>query len=67
MEIVIKNKKPDYPYLGVALNGEVVLFEAPCKGTRLRSVSVWEPAIKHSTSWVEDNFKPFEGELKVSN
>lgn len=67
MEIFVKDKTPNYPYLGVSHDGEVVLFSAYGTGTRLRTTNPYNSTpIYYSTSWRMENFKPFEGEIKVS-
>lgn len=70
MKVTVKEVKKErkYPYIGIheIHMGLIVLFSKQNKGTVLqpdKSYSIGE----YSHTWVESNFKPFEGTVELSN
>lgn len=61
----LKMDQQKYPYIGIFDNGEIVLFTSDstgvCLGGGLYHVG------KQSDSWVENNAKPFDGIVEISN
>ncbi len=60
-----KNAVKEYPYIGITLENTVVLFTIFKTGVCLSS-NAWSVG-KYSDTWQEENFKPFEGEIVLSN
>lgn len=66
---VTVNEKPSktYPYLGISDNGCVVLFEEEKKGVCLVKGETNNDVGGYSSMWGESMFKPFTGEIVMSN
>lgn len=66
-------EKAKYPYIGIARNKDdpsiltVVLFSGPKKGTVISSTSLGNTIGYHEANWTESHFKPYEGEIILSN
>lgn len=65
-----KERKCEYPYLGIADNGKTVLFTARDEGTVVYNPN--SPSDSHEigytcNSWAMSCFKPYSGEVVLSN
>lgn len=73
MNIKIKesytNPSQTYPWIGVYRDDEdlMVLFTSPATGICLREKKTNHGVGKYNTIWSELNFKPFYGEITLSN
>lgn len=61
-----------YPYLGQMSSnntGLLVLFVSPKFGTVLRTGTGWNvyDVGAYRTDWLQENFKPFNGSVTISN
>lgn len=69
MKVTVKEKSSvkEYPWIGIIDNGCIILFTSKNTGICLdRGSSVWKFG-ELSSGWSEDNFKPFTGEITLSN
>ncbi len=55
----------EYPYLGINLSGQVVLFHAQRKGMNVNGEG-W-PIGFYSSDWLESEFQVFEGQVTLEN
>ncbi len=65
VEVKVSEEKPKYPYIGISKNKTIILFVGTNLGTVLES-NQW-PIGNYSYHWCEEDFKPFEGEITLSN
>lgn len=69
MNVTVKDKsnnKNEYPYLGISKNENIVLFIFPRQGTCISSKKGHYLG-EYCETWVEEEFKPYEGEIVLSN
>lgn len=56
---------PTFPWIGIGVNGTVVLFSEKQVGTVINQLGSNYPVGKHKTDWEMSHFKPFIGELRI--
>lgn len=61
VEVREKDKPRKYPYLGIAQDGDIVLFIRESTGL------VINDRFYYSEAWVEQAFRPYSGEVVLSN
>ena len=67
MQVTIKNEsevEEKYPYIGIADNGDIVIFVKEREGFALKYD---DGGLHYSKSWLEFKFKPFTGEIILKN
>lgn len=62
-----KQEEIKYPYLGIADDGDIVLFIGENTGPLLRSKTDFGTICMYSNLWNMKNFKPFKGSITLSN
>ena len=62
-----KQKEKTYPYIGQSATGNIVLFIRKNTGVLLLDATLEDKVGCHSTTWVEDNFNVFDGEVTLNN
>lgn len=68
IEIIEKweaQEEREYPWIGIADNGDVVLFDAKKSGVKISGRGF--SSFFHSESWRMDVFKKFEGTITLEN
>ena len=69
VKIIEKTYKPksEYPCIKICSDLDIVLFTAPYKGTILKSISnAWKLGT-YLEDWVEEQFKPFYGDITITS
>ena len=56
---------PEYPFLGIAATGLVVLFNKPSEGTVIEMFGGYKIG-EISNIWNMDHFKPFTGSITLT-
>lgn len=54
-----------YPWVGIGVNGTVVVFSERHKGTVINKLNGSYSFGAHRTDWKMADFKPFIGEIKI--
>lgn len=69
MKVTVKEKsqEKEYPWIGISNNDQIVLFTGYKCGISLISGETNNKFLEYSVSWLEEVFKPFEGEIVLSN
>lgn len=60
-----EKEEKKYPWIGIADDGEIILFNEPDCGIILKGTE--NPKWHYGEGWNEDMFKPLKGEVILSN
>jgi len=64
MKVTVKEKSEtkEYPWIGISGDRTIILFHKYNAG-----ICLSPPSLSNFDDWDQDNFKPFEGEIVLSN